>query len=292
MCCLIGWSIAVGQVQSDEVPAELKSVEIDQRIGEQIPLELDFFLEDGRPVRLNELFDGKRPVILTLNYYRCPMLCGLQLTEMIRVLKELEWTAGDNFRIVTVSFDSFEKPPLAQSKKETFMAEYGRPDAARGWNFLTGAKDRIERLTRVVGFKYRWVERRGEWAHSAGLIICTPTGTVSRYLGMGYDAKTLRMSLVEASEGKVGSIWDNIFLWCFHYDSQQGKYTAVAMRIMMLGGLVTVFAISTGLGAFWLFEFRRRRIPMEAVDGAAAGDGPASPGAFGSMPHDSAGRAI
>ncbi len=263
---------AAARAQSPE-PEEAKRIEIDQKLGAAIPLDAEFFDDQGRPVTLRQYFDGRRPVVLTLNYLRCPMLCGVQLQSFLQTLKEMKgWTPGENFTILTVSFDPFEKSELARAKKAAYIAELGKPAAAAGWHFLTGPSDSIKPLTRSVGFNYFWNTSNGEWAHSAALILLTPDGRVSRYLGgLSYEPDTLRLSLVEASAGKVGTVWDKLFLWCFHYDSKVGRYTPIARNIMRLGAVVSMLALGTMVLGLWRYDARRRRRTMSTDPGATMG---------------------
>lgn len=253
-----GAACAAGQLRADQKPAEFEGLDIVERINAEVPRGARFTDEFANPVTLARYFDGRRPVILTLNYFGCPMLCGEQLNGLLAVLKELKWTAGQEFVVLTVSFEPLEGPAAASAKKTAYLAEYGRPGAAGGWHFLTGPRESIRALTEAVGFPYRWNAERNEWMHSAALILLTPEGRVARYLGgITYDAQTLRMSLVEASQGKVGSLADQFFMWCFHWDPQTGKYAATARNIMTLGGLVTLLFLGGGLLLFWRREARR-----------------------------------
>lgn len=255
--------------RADREPAVAQQIKIDQKPGAQIPLDAKFVDERGRPVRLADYFDGKKPVILTLNYFRCPMLCGLQLNGLLDALKQMSWTAGDQFTILTVSFDPLETPKLAKLKQDNYLLDYGRPDAVNGWHFLTGDKVDIQRLTRAVGFNYRWMPERNEWAHSSALIFCTPDGKVARYLAdIVYDPKTLRLTLVEASKGKVGSVADLAFLWCFHYDDTTGQYTPAVTKIMQVGGVATAVGLGILVLVLWRREARRSRL---AAAGATQG---------------------
>jgi len=249
-------------------PEDLQDVGITEQLDAQLPLELEFVDEDGQPVKLRDYFSGQRPVILTLNYYRCPMLCGLMLNGLVDVLKPISLEPGKDFEIVTISFDPLEGPDIAKPKKQNYVNEYGRSAAARGWHFLTGKRDEIKALTGAVGFRYRWVEERQQWAHPASLIICTPDGRVSRYLGgVMFDPQTVRLSLVEASEGKIGSVFDEVFLSCFHYVSEDGKYTASALGIMRLGGGLTLVIVAAIILVLWRRDaHRRKQRPASAVE--------------------------
>lgn len=254
------------------VPAELEPVTIEEKLGAQLPLDLEFASDNGRMVRLREFFDGRRPVIFTFNYYNCPMLCGVQLEGVLDVLRQLSWIPGGEFQLVTVSIDPLEQPELARLKKKNYIDALGRPSAAAGWHFLTGRKPEIQALTRTVGFNYRWTG--DQWAHSAALILCTPDGRVSRYLGgVSYDPKVLRLSLVEASEGKVGSLWDKLFLWCYHYDPKKGSYAAEAMTLMRLGGGMSVLVLGAGLAVFWRREQSRRNHTAKGLETGEAARG-------------------
>ena len=195
-------------------------------------------------------FDHKRkPVLLTLVYYSCPQLCTLSLTDLTKGMNGLSTlSVGDDYEVVTVSFDPHETPEQARDKKETYLASYRRPNAAAGWHFLTGDADSIRRLTDAVGFHYRWDDKYKQFMHPTGHIVLTPNGVVSRYFfGIDYDLKDFRLSLEEASNNKLGSITDRILLYCFHYDESSGRYTPTITMFLKLGGLLTIAAI----GAFW-----------------------------------------
>jgi protein SCO1 len=250
---------------ADAVPPELEGVGVTEHVNAGLPLELTFLDEGGKQVRLQDYFDGRRPVILTLNYYRCPMLCTLQLNGLISGLKGLAWNPGGEFEIVTVSFDPQETPALARAKKDNYLADLGKPSAARGWHFLTGDAGNIARLTETVGFSYKWNPARQQWVHVAVLVVCTPDGRISRYLyGVLFDPTTLRLSLVEAGEGKTGSTLDQMLLYCFHYDAAEGKYGMTALGLMRAGGVVTVLVLGTALVTFWVRDVRRRRAAAPA----------------------------
>ncbi len=246
---------------SHELPPELEGVGVTEHLDAQIPLDLEFVDENGNKVKLDDYFNGNRPVILTLNYYRCPMLCTLQLNGMIEGLRGLNWTPGEQFEIVTVSIDPSETPSLAKLKKQSYMQEYARPSAAKGWHFLTGKKKNLNLLSDTVGFGFKWNEARKEWAHVAALFVCTPDGRVSRYLyGVMFDPTTIKLSLVEASEGKVGSTLDRFILYCYHYDAAEGKYGLAAMNVMRAGGTLTAVVLGVTLLTFWSREKKRRKI--------------------------------
>ncbi len=262
---------AGAQERADRLPPELEGVGITERLGVQLPLDLEFTDESGAEVRLGKYFGGRRPVILTLNYYACPTLCGVQLNGLLDALRQLDWLPGREFEIITLSFDPLETHLLARAKKRAYIEEYGRREAERGWHFLTGRKAAIRALTEAVGFRYKWNPQQEQWAHSAALILCTPEGVVSRYLGgVYYEPKTLRLSLVEASQGRIGTLWDQIFLTCFHYVSSEGRYVPAAMAIMRLGGIATVLILAVGIGLLWRREVGRRRAALARAAGGTA----------------------
>jgi len=279
--CAAAWGVLLaaglrpGAAQpADYRPRSLEGVGITEHRDAQIPPDLAFVDESGRKVTLADYFDGDRPVILTLNYYRCPMLCTLQLNGLIEALKELNWTPGEQFEIVTVSIDPVETPTLAKAKKQSYLSEYGRPAAAKGWHFLTGRQKEIRHLAAVCGFDYKWNEDRREWMHAAALFVCTPDGRLSRYLyGVQFEPQTLRLSLVEASSGKIGSPLDQIILYCLHYDAGAGRYSLAALNLMRAGGAVTVVLVGTLLAVFWRRESRRRRPPAGEEPGQGGEQG-------------------
>ena len=225
-------------------PDILKQVEIEQRLGEQVPLDAVFRDEAGREVRLGEYFREGKPVILTLVYYECPMLCNQVLNGLTGALEALKFTPGREFNVLTVSFDARETPELAARKRETYLKRYGRAGADEGWHFLTGDTPSIERLAQAVGFKFVWDERSKQFAHASAIMVATPEGRLSHYFyGIEYGPKDLRLSLVEASAGKIGSPVDKLILYCYHYDPTTGKYGPVVMNIVRLAGVATVVAI-------------------------------------------------
>jgi protein SCO1/2 len=241
------------------LPPTLRDVGFDQRLNEQLPLNLVFKDEAGRSIQLGDYFDGK-PVILVLAYYRCPMLCTQVLNGLVRALLDIPFEVGKEFNVVTVSFDPRETPELAAAKKKTYLERYGRPGAEDGWHFLTGEPDSIRRLTEAVGFRYRYDARNDQFAHASGIMILTPTGKISRYFyDITYSPRDLRLGLVEASENKIGSPGDHILLFCFHYDPAEGKYGPVIMNFVRLGGVLTLLALGTFVTVLWRQERRRAR---------------------------------
>ena len=244
---------------AEQVPEVLEEVGVTEHINAKLPLDLEFRDEEGNWVELGSFFDGERPVILTLNYYRCPMLCGLMLNGVVDGLAAMEWSPGIDFEIVTVSINPLETPELATAKKQNYLKRLERPSAGAGWHFLTGREREIKRLAETVGFSYTYDPTTQEYAHAASIFICTPDGRVARYLyGIEYPAKRLKLALLEASEGKIGTTLDQLILYCYHYDPTNRRYSPVAMNIMRLGGGATALILGISLGALWLREWRRK----------------------------------
>jgi protein SCO1/2 len=245
---------------AEQVPEALEEVGITEHLDAKLPMDLEFRDEDGISVTLGSFFDGERPVILTLNYYRCPMLCGLMLNGLVDGLEQMEWTPGQEFEIVTVSINPLETPALAKEKKQNYLKRYGRPSAVTGWHFLTGREPEIDRLAETVGFRFAYDPVEQQYAHAAAIFVCTPDGRVARYLyGIEYPPKRLKLGLLEASEGKIGSTIDQLIMYCYHYDPSNRRYSPVAMNIMRVGGGATASILAVALGMFWLREWRRRK---------------------------------
>lgn len=242
-----------GGRQQQGLPADLRDVGIDQRLDQPLPLELEFRDETGATVKLGKYFGG-RPVILTLVYYHCPMLCAHALNGMIGALRALPFDAGDQFEVVAVSFNPSETPQSARIKKDAVLRRYGRAGAERGWHFLTADQASIDGLTRAVGFRYKFLPATGQFAHSSGIFVVTPQGRLSRYFyGIEYSPRDLRLGLVEASAGKIGSPVDQLLLYCYHYDPMTGKYGAVIMNFVRLAGGLTVAGL---LALVWVLRRR------------------------------------
>lgn len=238
---------------AESKPRVLKEVGIDQRLGEQLPLDLMFRDERGETVRIGDYFKDK-PVVLSLVYYECPMLCHEVLTGLTRSFEQLSFTVGKEFEVVTVSFDARETPEMAVKQKDSYLNWYDRAGASEGWHFLTGDQQAIDRLTEAVGFKYAYDEETKQFAHASGIMVLTPGGKLARYFyGVEYQAKDMRLGLVEASENRIGSAVDQILLYCYHYDPTTGKYGPVVMNILRLAGVATLLAMVA------MFVFIRRR---------------------------------
>jgi protein SCO1/2 len=259
-----GWATQPPPLGSEDPSAAkvrlLENVGIDQRLGEQLPLDLVFRDETGSPVRLGDYF-GKKPVVLTLVYYNCPMLCNQVLNGLTSALDVISFDIGKEFDIVTVSFDPRETSQLSGSKKETYIQWYKRAGAAEGWHFLTGDQASILKLTDAVGFHYKFDQSTDQFIHASGIMIATPQGKLARYFyGIEYAPKDLRLGLIEASDNRIGNPVDRLLLYCYHYDPAAGKYGAVAMNILRLAGIATIAGIA---GMFWLM--RRRRPAAQRV---------------------------
>jgi protein SCO1/2 len=250
----------------EPAPSELQNIGIDEKGGATIPLDLKFVDETGQVVELGKYFNHKRPVVLQLSYFGCPSLCSLVSNGLVESLNELTLTMGKDYDVINVSFDPAETARLAKLKKQSFLDAYNRPAGAEAWHFLTGNPKEIEQLTNAVGFRYKWVESSKQFSHPAALILLTPDGKISRYLyGVKFDSRTLRLSLVEASEGKIGTTVDRFLLTCFHYDSYAGKYTPVAMGIMRVAGVITVLVIAIVIIALVRRERNRDRHKVDEM---------------------------
>jgi protein SCO1/2 len=233
----------------------IQGVRFEQKLNEQLPLELTFRDETGRSIQLADYF-GQKPVILVFAYYECPMLCTLVLNGLLDSLQELTFDVGDQFEVITVSIDPGETPELATDKKETYLQFYGRAGAEQGWHFLTGDEETIQQLTRAAGFYYQYDAEQDEYAHPTGIMILTPEGRLARYLyGIKYSPRDVRLGLVEAAQHRIGSPVDQILLTCYHYDPVVGKYNLAIMNIIRIAGLITVMAV----GATLLVMLRRER---------------------------------
>jgi protein SCO1/2 len=255
---------------TDPAPAQqpprqlLEGVGIDQRLDAQVPGDLALRDETGQTVHLGDYF-GSKPIVLVLVYFRCPKLCPMVLENLTSGLRGIpDMNVGEQFSVVTVSFDPHDTPAEAMKKKQTYVESYGRPGAAEGWHFLTGDQPDIDRLTETVGFHYKYDAKNDMYIHASGIMILTPEGKIARYLlGAQYRPRDLRLGLVEASQNKIGTPVDQVLLYCFHYDPTVGKYTANVMGLLQLAGIVTLVCI----GAFFLGlrRYRRRQAAQQAA---------------------------
>lgn len=264
-CLAILCSLSMVSAQgltSNTGPDVLEQVGIDQKLDEQVPLHLMFRDESGQEVELAEYF-GQRPVVLSLVYYECPMLCTMILNGLLKCINVLEFDVGEEFEIVTVSFDPKETPDMAAKKKESYLAQYGRKGAEAGWHFLTGDEASIKQLTDAVGFRYVYDAARDEYVHASGIMVLTPGGKLSRYAyGIEYSPRDLKLAVMEASDNKIGSLADQVLLFCYHYDPTTGKYGVAIMNIIRVVGLLTILA----LGTFVTVSLRRDRQGKKHVE--------------------------
>jgi len=262
----VWWLIGsgAGASRAEETVRTLKDVGITPRIGERISTGLVFRDSAGREITLAECL-GEKPVVLTPVYYRCPMLCGLELDGLVRCLRAMELTAGEDFNIVTFSIDPRETPKLAAEKRANYIEQYSRTIDEAGWRFLTGDADAVSRLCAAIGFRAAYDEQTGQYAHAAGIVALTPKGHISRYFyGVEFAPRDLRMALVEASAGKLGSATDHVLLYCYAYDPTTGKYGLAIMNLIRAAGVLTVTALAAGVGMLLWHERRCHRGDVEA----------------------------
>jgi protein SCO1/2 len=256
LCAFLAFGSVEAQAQrSGQQREQLKGVGIERQLGESVPTELTFRNASGETVTLERYFDGETPVILNLVYHDCPMLCGLMLDGFTSSLQSLSWTPGDKFRVLTVSFNHREGPEMARRQKEAYVKRLDRAGAADGWHFLTGDEQTIRRLTDAVGFNFRWVEKKQEYAHPTTQIFLSGTGVVTRYIyGIEVPGGDVRKALVEASDGEVGNAIDQAAMYCFQFDPEKNTYTADAFNLMKIGSVFTVLLLGGLLFVFWRRE--------------------------------------
>jgi protein SCO1/2 len=245
--------------QANQNPESLlQNIDVVEQLGKTVPLDLEFRDESGNVVKLGDYFTGEKPVLLNLGYYKCPMLCNMVLNGVVGGMQDMDWVPGEEFTVVTVSIDPREGPKLAREKKATYIKQLGKPEAAKGWHFLTGQRKDIKALAESVGFGYEYDMNRMEYAHGASIFFLSPKGKITRYLyGIEYEAKQLRLALVEAGEGTVGNAIDRFLLRCYHYDPHSRKYGVYVWGVMRAGGLLTLSFIAIMLFVFWRRERRR-----------------------------------
>jgi protein SCO1 len=257
---ILGTATAFGQGMTQGImsppanmrPPGLKNVGIEQHLNDQIPPDLTFRDETGKSVRLGDYF-GKKPLILNLVYYQCPMLCGEVLSGLESALRVLKFDVGKEFDVLTVSFDPKETPEMAAAKKAEFLKRYGRAGAADGWHFLTGPPVSVDALTKAAGFDYEYDPKTNQFAHATAIMVLTPEGRIAQYYyGVEFAPKDLRLGLVQASQGKIGSIVDEVLLYCYHYNPDTGKYGAIISRVLKIAAGTTIFM----LGTFLIVLFR------------------------------------
>jgi protein SCO1 len=256
-CCSSSLQILAEQ-RVNKIPRELRDVDIFEKRGDRIDLDLEFYDEKGVKHPLKDYFKEKKPVVLMLGYYECPRLCNLLFNGFALSTKSLEWSIGKEFTVVTVSIDTREKPKLAAEKKHAYTKLYGRRSAQGGWHFLTGEQKEITALTRQVGYRYKYHKKIDQFAHAAVLMFLTPDGQISRYLyGIDFKYNDLKLALLEASEGKIGSALEKVLLFCFEYDPDSQSYSFMLMRVMGFAGFITVLCLFLYLWFFWRKEFKK-----------------------------------
>jgi protein SCO1/2 len=244
------------QSAASGLPEALKKIGIEQKLGEQLPLETELKAEDGRMIKLGSLFESGRPVVLAFVYYECPMLCNEVLNGLTGSLKGISLDAGKDFDVIALSFDARENemPELAKNKKLAYTERYGRPGTEKGWHFLTGSQASIDAVTRAAGFSYEWDEKSEQFAHAGGVMVVTPQGKMSRYFyGIDYSPRDLKLGVIESADSRIGSSTDQMLLYCYHYDPSTGKYGLKILSLIRVGAILTLL----GMGAMGFVFWRR-----------------------------------
>ncbi len=274
---LVGLALLVAcpvAAQEQQAPPGLENVRVDEHLLRQIPLDLTFRDHTGQPVRLRDLLDGEKPVLLNLVYHTCPSFCSLVLDGTVAVLAQQPWTVGEDFTVLTVSIDPRDTPEVAAERRRRALYRYGRESAENGWHFLVaphtmtdheltgayGVYPEVERLAAAVGFRYQWMPRQRQYAHPGVIMLLTPDGRVARYLyGLEYSPNDVRLGLLEASEGRSVSTVERVFLYCYRYDASQQGYVLVAWRVMQIGGGFCAFLLFAFLAVLWRRETKKKR---------------------------------
>lgn len=247
------------------MPPALQNVGFEPPLDGQMPLDLPFRDETGRNVQLREYF-GRKPVVLAFVYYSCPMLCDQIQIGVVGTLRMLSFNPGRDYEVVFISFDARESPEMAAAKKEAALKRFRRPETASGWHFLTGSKESIDAATRAANFRFRFDAKSNLFAHASGVMLLTPDGRISRYFyGVEYPARDMRLGLVDASAGKIGSPIDHVLLFCYHYDPSSATYSASILRIIRLGGILTILAIAGGILISWRREARAAHAKLQGA---------------------------
>lgn len=244
-------------LKADQKPAEIQDVALDEKLNGQVDPSLTFLDENGQTVALKDYFGKGRPVVLNLVYYSCPMLCGMVLQGVVRSLKQVAYTPGQEIEVVTISFDPKENSVLAAAKKNSIMQDYARPGSDKGWHVLVDKDGNAKKLAEQIGFRYKWDEETKQFAHPSVTTILTPEGKISRYLpGIDYQARDMRLALAEASQGKISTVVDRFMLYCYKYDPSSRSYVMAATNAMKIGGLLIMLFLGGALFLFWRREFK------------------------------------
>jgi protein SCO1/2 len=254
---------------SHSIPEEIENVGVTEHLSQQLSKSLDFTNDKGEKVTLGQYFNGKKPVLITMIYYSCPSLCNYHLNGLLDVFRKSKMQIGRDFDLVAVSMNHRETPDLAAKKKATYLKELNQPGAEAGWHFLVGTEQNVKKLSDELGFRFKWSEASQQYAHAAVAYVTTPEGVISRYLyGIEFPPQTLRLSLIEASQGKIGNIIDQIVLFCFQFDPSKNKYTLYAFNIMRIGGALTALLLAAFIFPYW----RRERRLADPTSMAGKGD--------------------
>lgn len=239
------------QALKKDFPSE-KQIDVIENLGQYVPLDLEFVNESGEVVKLSSFFNKEIPTVLTLNYFECPMLCTLVLNGLAESLKNLTLNAGDDFQVITIDINPNEKTLFANQKKKNYIKGFGLENVKNDWHFLTGNQENIKKVADSIGYIYYYDEQRDEYMHPAAITLLGSEGKISRYLyGIEYPARDLKLGILEASEGKIGSTLDKIILYCYHYDPYKNTYTLFATNIMRLGGIFTILFLGIMLASYW-----------------------------------------
>jgi protein SCO1/2 len=259
---IFSFSFLFAQQIRDDIE-ELKKINVVEKSGDFIPLDVSLKTELGETVTLKKYFNSQVPVLFTFAYYDCPMLCSQVLSAVSSSVKKLDWESENRYKVITLSIDPDETPEIALQKKKFYLAEIDDPEIKSNWTFFTASQQSIDTLTKALGFEYYYVPESDEFAHPAVVFILSPEGKISRYLyGLNYEPKDLKFALLEASEGKVGSTLERLLLYCYHYDATANTYTPFAMNIMRLGGILTLVVLGSFLAIHWIREKKRPKVAL------------------------------
>jgi protein SCO1/2 len=247
-------------ISGHDLPKEFKDVGVDEHLGQAVDLNLEFTDDKGVKGPLGRFFGKSKPVLMAMVYYTCPSLCNFHLNGLTDTMKLLQWSVGDKFQLVAVSMNSNETAELAAKKKASYLQAYGRQGADQGWHFLVGNKENVARLAQQLGFKFKWIEEKAQFSHPAVAYILTPDGRISRYLhGIQPDPTTLRMSLLEASNGSIGTVIDQVLMFCFQFDPKKNKYSLYAWNLMRIGAILMVLLLAVLMLPVWWREHVQNR---------------------------------